>query len=147
MGFVFESPRSSTTYRISHFQISHFESRKPMRLPLQRSQPFPRVSSANVTSDYTCAVRWERLKRPLTRRHGVIGVKFPFCSPADGTCLRRAVGIVSSLTSRPASPQKTWEARPLIFHGVIVADRLMLHAANFCSCSPHVAHIAAFPRR
>lgn len=129
---------SSTIYRISHFQISHFENRKPMRLPLQRPQPFPRVSSANVASDYTCAAQWERLKRPLPRRHRVIGLKFPFCSPADGTCLRRAARVVSSLTSRPASPQKTWEARPLIFHGVIVADRLMLGAANFRSCLPHM---------
>lgn len=101
----------------------------------------------NVTNDYTCIQRWEQSEPDGTgvnshRHHVVIGVKFPFCSPTEGTCLLRPLWIVSILTLDPFEP-KTLKGRFLTFHGVIEANLLMLYAiiftAAFSSCAvPHL---------
>lgn len=131
---MFESPQSSTIYR-----ISHFESRKPMRLPLQRSQPFPRVSSANVTSDYTCAVQWERLKLPSNPPPSRYWSQVSFLFSRRRKMFTQGCSDCFQFNLSTREPPEKPGRRDLsYFIGVIVADRLMLGAANFRSCSPHM---------
>lgn len=133
---MFQSPRSSAVYRISHFHMSHLESSEPMRLPLRRSRPFPRVSFANVNERLHMRGAVAAFEAAAV---ALLEISFLFVPPADGTCLRRAFSDCSRFNlSTREPPEKTWGAKPLVFHGVIVAERLMPRAANFRSCSPHM---------
>lgn len=110
-----------------------------MRLPLQRSQPFPRVSSAIVTSDYTCAVQWERLKRPSNPPPSRYWSQVSFLFSRRRKMFTQGCSDCFQFNLSTREPPEKPGRRDLsYFIGVIVADRLMLAAANFRSCSPHM---------
>lgn len=95
----------------------------------------------SLTNDYICTQQLQQLKPDgsgvnIHCHHIVIGVKVPFCSPTEGTCLLRPFELF------PFEPSTLWALNRiggfLTFHGVTRANFLMLFAiiftAAFSSC-------------